>query len=84
MDVISLTQHYSQLAQVLRLFMPSICHFFNPEVVKPIGTRPVAAGGFADIWEAIYDGRKVVLKSYRCYTSCDVAWVVEVRCHSLR
>ena len=78
MDVVSLSQHYTQIAHVLRPFMPSTCRFLNPEDVKPIGIHPVAAGGFADIWEASYDGRKVTLKSYRCYMTFDIAQVVEV------
>lgn len=44
----------------------------------------MAAGGSANIYEATYDGRKVVLKSHRCYVSFDVAQVIAVRCnHSL-
>ncbi|KAF9779523.1 kinase-like domain-containing protein [Thelephora terrestris] len=57
--------------------MPSACRFFNSEDVKPTGVHPVAAGGFADIWEAMHAGRKVVLKSYRCHVTSDVAQVVE-------
>jgi hypothetical protein len=82
MDVVSLTQHYAQIAQVLRSFMPPTCRFLGSEDVEPSGTHPVAAGGFADIWEAIYDGRKVALKSYRCYMRFNVAQAVEVHCRA--
>ena len=78
MDVVSLSQHYAQIAHALRPFMPSNCCSLNPEDVKLVGARPMAAGGFADIWKAIYDGRRVALKSYRCYMSFDVTRTVEV------
>ena len=85
MDVISLSQHHAQIARVLRSFMPSTCRFLSSGDVKLVSVHPVAAGGFADIWEATHDGRKVALKSYRCYMIFDVAQIVEVRCnHSLR
>ena len=78
MDAISLSQHYMQMAHALQPFMPSTCRFLNPGDVKLVGTHPMAAGGFADIWEATYEGRRVAFKSYRCYTSSDVAPVAEV------
>lgn len=83
-DVISLSQHYLQIARVLQSFMPPTCRLSSLEDVKPIGDHPIAAGGVADIWEAVYDGRKVVLKSYRCYVTFDVAWTVEVHCYPPR
>ena len=44
----------------------------------------MAAGGRADIWNATYGGRKVVLKSYRCYMTSDVVQIAAVRCsHNL-
>ncbi|KAF9789884.1 kinase-like domain-containing protein [Thelephora terrestris] len=64
--------------------MPPTCRFLGSEDVKPSGTHPVAAGGFADIWEAIYDGRKVALKSYRCYMRFNVAQAVERFCTEVR
>ena len=77
---ISLSRHYSQVARLLRSFMPPTCHGLSQEDVTPIGGHPVTAGGFADIWEAMYDGRKVVLKSYRCYVMFDVLHAARVRC----
>ena len=38
----------------------------------------MAAGGFADVWKAMYNGRTVVLKSYRRYMDFDVARVAVV------
>ena len=84
-DVISLSQHYAQIAQALQSFMPSACRFLSSGDVKPIGSHPMAAGGFTDIWEATHGGRKVVLKSYRCYVAFDLVQVVEVHYdHNLR
>ena len=75
----SLSQHYARMAQDIRPSFPSTCHQLNPEGVNPVGKRPIAAGAFADIYETTYGNRKVVLKSYRCYVSFDVAQVVAVR-----
>jgi len=75
----SLVQRYGQLVQDLRSSLPSTCR--GPEDINLIGKHPIAAGGFADIYEATLDGRKVVLKSYRCYESFDVARVVTVPCN---
>ena len=46
-----------------------------------IGDRPIAAGGFSDVWAAIHDDRKVVLKSHRCYVTFDVVQAALVRCN---
>ena len=78
-DVISLSQHYSQMARALQSLMPSTCRWLSPEDVKSIGDHPMAAGGIADIWEAMCDGSEVVLKSYRCYIRFDVAQAIRVR-----
>jgi prephenate dehydrogenase len=77
------------MAQDLRSSLPSTCRWLGPEIVEIVGGHPMAAGRFADIWEGKHNGRKVVLKSYRCYTSFDVAQVVAVRfdyclCHAQR
>ena len=39
--------------------------------MKVDGTRPIDAGGFADLWVGEMGDRKVAVKSYRCYTSAD-------------
>ena len=80
MDITSFSQHYSYMAQVLRPFTSSICHSLDSQDVKPIGRHPTAAGGSADVWEGVHGGRKVALKSYRCYVTSDAATVVEVHC----
>jgi hypothetical protein len=56
-------------------------YWLRVEDVAPTGDHPVAAGGFADIWEVMHDGHKVALKSYRCYETLDFAEVAKV-CNS--
>ena len=65
------------MTQVLRSFTPCT-RLLNPGDVRLIGDHPLAAGGFADVWEATYEGRKVAFKRYRCYETVDVAQVAEV------
>jgi len=76
---ISLSKHYAQVAQNLRSSMSSTCRWLDPEDIELVGEHPIGAGGSANIWEVIYNGRKVVLKSYRCYVSSNVAQLVAVR-----
>ena len=78
---VALLHRYAQVARDLRSSLPPSYRWLGPEHVKFICERPVAAGGFADIWEATYNGRKVMLKLYRCYVSFDVAQVAAVRCN---
>ena len=59
--------------------MPSACRWLSPEDVKLNGEYQIAAGGFADIWEATHGGRKVILKSYRYSMTSDVTQIVAVR-----
>ena len=81
----SLPQHYTQITQTLQSSLPSACRWLSSDIIKLVGRHPVAAGGFADIWEGTYDGREVVLKSYRCYMSFDVSQIFLVCCNgSLR
>ena len=80
---ISLSQHYAQMAQDLRSSLPSTCRWFGPGDVNLVSERQIAAGGFADVYEATQGGRKVVLKSYRCYLSFDVTEVIAVGLFSL-
>lgn len=77
---ISHSQYYAQVAQGVLSTLSSTCRWLDPGDVEIFGEHPVAAGGFANIWEGTHDGRKVALKSYRCYESFDAADVVAVRC----
>jgi len=74
------SQCYAQIARGLQTSLPSTCRWLAPEDVNLLGEQPIAAGGCTDIWGATHDGRKVVVKSYCCSTSSNVAQVVEVRC----
>ena len=75
----TLLQRYALMARESLLSLPSPCCSLGSEDVKLVGEGPIAAGGFADIWEATYGGRKVILKSYRCYRSFDATQVATVR-----
>ena len=80
LDNLPLSQYCAQMARELLLSLPSAYHSLGPEDLKLVGKHPMAAGGSADIWEGTHEGRKVVLKSYRCYrVSFDVAQVIAVR-----
>lgn len=67
----------SRRARDLQSSLLSACHWLGPEDVKLVGEHPIAAGEFADIWEGIHEGHKVVLKSYRCSTSSETTQVAE-------
>ena len=79
LDDVYHSRRYVQLAQGLPSSSPSTCRWLGPGELKIVSEHPIAAGGFSNVWEGTHDGRKVVLKSYRCYVSFDVANVVSVR-----
>ncbi|KAF9643263.1 hypothetical protein BDM02DRAFT_3264161, partial [Thelephora ganbajun] len=83
LDGMALLQRCAQVAQELSSSLLSSCPSLSPEDIKLTSECPVAAGGFADIWGAIHDGRKVVLKSYRCHMSFDAAQVVTRFCNEV-
>ena len=78
-DGVTISQQYAQMVQEILPYLPSHYPLLDPHDVKLTGEHLVSAGGFADIWEATHAGRKVVLKSYRCYISFDVAQAITVR-----
>ena len=79
LDNAYLSRRYAQMARDILSSLPSTCRRLGPEKVKIVNEHPIAAGGFANVLQGILDGRKVVLKSYRCYVSFDVPQVVAVR-----
>lgn len=81
LDNLPLSQHYAQMVQEPLSSLPSSCRLLGPEDFKLVGEHPIAAGRFANVWVGTYQGRKVVLKSYRCYMSSDVAQLITVRCN---
>ncbi|KAF9645215.1 kinase-like protein [Thelephora ganbajun] len=69
---ITLSQRYARMAQdSVRSSTSLVCRWLSPGDVKLLDGKPMAAGGSADIWEATHDGRRVVVKSYRYYTTFD-------------
>lgn len=61
----------ADLADQLQLPLPPNCRRLGQEDLKIVGTRPIDAGGFADVWVGEMDGRAVAVKSYRCYASAN-------------
>jgi len=62
----------------LRQSLPSSCMWFGEGDLELVGTHPIDAGGFADVWEGEMGGRRVAVKSYRCYLSGNCAPTFEV------
>lgn len=61
------------MADQLRRSLPADCLWLGRKDLKVIGTHPVDAGGFADVWAGEMTNRKIVIKSYRCHASTDDA-----------
>ena len=72
-------EHYPEAVRHLRPSFPPTCAFVEPDDVKVVGDIPISAGGFADIWEGVIDGRSIFQKSYRCYEYCDIERIFQVR-----
>jgi len=81
LDSVPAYQRYVLVAQGLRSSLPSTHRWLHQGDLRIIGEHPVAAGGFANIWEGVLNGRKVMVKSYRCYVLFDHVQVISVRCH---
>jgi len=69
---------FVNLAGRLRQSLPSSYLWLGEGDLKVVGTRPIDAGGFADIWVGEVRGRKVAVKSYRCYLSANCTLIYEV------
>lgn len=82
-DGITLLHRYSLIAQEILLSLPYTTYLLGADDLRLVDKLPVAAGRFTDILEATYDGRRVVVKVYRCYMSFDVNRVMTVRCGCL-
>lgn len=72
------SQRYAQIAQGVRSSLPSTCRWLAPGDIDLVNKHPTTAGEFANIWEAVHDDRKVILKSYRCCVLSGVTQVIEV------
>jgi len=70
------------LAGRLRSLLPPNYLWLGQGDLMVVGTRPIDAGGFADVWAGEMGDRKVAVKSYRRYTSADywkIYWVSDTR-----
>jgi len=83
LDNVTLSHRYSLIAQGILSSLPSSIRVLGAHDLTIEDKPPVGAGGFTDILEATHDGRRVVLKVYRCYESFDVDRVATVRCGGL-
>jgi len=61
------------LADQFQLPLPPNCRRLGQGDLRIIGTRPVDAGGFADVWVGEMGDQMVVVKSYRYYASASCA-----------
>ena len=77
-------EHLVDAVQNLGPFLPTGCELLGQGDLKIVGSSPVDAGGFADIWVGeMDDGTKVAIKSYRYYSSssCLPTYLVSVERH---
>ena len=69
-DLSTLPEHLVDAVQNLKPFLPVGCDLLGQGDLKIVGSRPIDAGGFADIWLGkTNDGATVAIKSHRCYSS---------------
>jgi hypothetical protein len=66
------------MAAQLRHSLPAECVWVDQEDLIVVGTLPIDAGGFADIWVGEMGDQKVAIKSYRCHASADNARICGV------
>lgn len=72
-------EHLVGAVHNLKPFLPSGCEILGHGDLKITGSRPVDAGGFADIWVGERDdGTKVAIKSHRCYSSSSCSPIYSV------
>ena len=69
----------SNLAGRPRQSPPSSYPWLGEEDLRIVGTHPIDSGGFADVWMGEVGGRKVAVKSYRCYLSANCTLTHTVR-----
>ena len=70
---------HERYSEAIRQLLPPNCAFFQGAEVRIVDNSPIQAGGYADNWEAILDGRNVVLESYRSYETGDIDGTFRVR-----
>ena len=52
-------------------------HIIHEEIIRTT-EHPVASGGFGDVWEGIYNDKRVAMKALRVYKKEDVQEVKKV------
>ena len=75
----ALPEHLVDAVRRLKPFLPVGCEVLGQGDLKVIGSRPVDAGGFADIWVGErHDGTVVAIKSHRYHStsSCRSIYLV--------
>ena len=65
----STSEHFVDAVQNLTPFLPNGCEMLGQGDLRIASSRPINAGGFADVWVGEKDGTKVAIKSYRYYSS---------------
>ena len=68
----------------LRPSLPIDCGLFGRDDLSVVGSYPIDAGGFADVWLGkMNDGTMVAIKSYRYYSSssCLPIYMVSKKCY---
>ena len=63
------TASYYSLAQRLQKLLPPNLNVLGVGDVQITEAAPFSSGGFSDVWKASLQGRLVVVKSLRCYSS---------------
>jgi hypothetical protein len=68
----------TNLAGKLRPFLSPSYQWLGQEDLTVVGTCPIDAGSFADVWLGKMGDRKVAVKSYRCYASASCTSTYDV------
>ena len=66
----ALPEHLIDVVHNLKPLLPVGCELLGLGELKTVGSRPIDAGGFADVWIGERnDGTMVAIKSYRYHSS---------------
>lgn len=68
-DLTTSPERLVHAVQSLKPFLPTGCELLGQGDLNIMGSRPVDAGGFADVWVGERNGVTVAIKSYRYYAS---------------
>lgn len=77
---IALPEDLVDAVRDLKPFLPIGCEFLGPGDVTIVGTRPINADGFADVWAGKRNnGTVVAIKSHRYHSSSSCLPIYSVR-----